>query len=261
VKRLLLLAGLVGFAAYLLTPSRTPPMEPTETVSTAQAPRDRQTRGPLGSSWGSSLRSLTQDPDAAFAESQQAAPYETAGSGPRPHTETQEWQHTRGANPTVSVDHAWAPGLNDPEREAVEWVKINQVVAVRSEPSVSSLGLRSYPTGSRAQVVGRENGWVQLLDPMTQERGWVYHTYLSSIDGPGVARPEAASGKPQVQVASPSRTSTSAPKPAIRTSDPAKVTKVKPPRDGTAQRAKRLRGFGLFKRRRARREPSMSLAR
>ena len=123
MKRLLLLAGLVGFAAYLLTPSRTPPMEPTETVSTAQAPRDRQTRGPLGSSWGSSLRSLTQDPDAAFAESQQAAPYETAGSGPRPHTETQEWQPTRGAQPSVSVDHASAPGLNDPEREAVEWVK------------------------------------------------------------------------------------------------------------------------------------------
>jgi len=253
VKRLLLLAGLVGFAVYLLTPSRTPPMEPTDTVSTAQAPRDRQTRGPLGSSWGSSLRSLTQDPDAALAESQQPAPSEAAGSGPRPHTDRQEWQTKRGPQPSGSVDHASTPSLNDTEREAVEWIKIDQVVMVRSEPSVSSLGLRSYPAGSRAQVVGRENGWVQLLDPMIQERGWVYHAYLSSIDGPGAARPKAASEKPQVQIASPPRTSTSAPKPAIRTSDPAKVTKVKPPRDGTAQRAKRLRGRGLFKRRRARR--------
>jgi hypothetical protein len=261
VKRLLLLAGLVGFVVYLLTPSRTPPMEPTEIVSTAQTPRDRQTRGPLGSSWGSSLQSLTQDPDATLAESQQPAPSETAGSGPRPHTDRQEWQTKRGPQPLVSVDHASAPSLNDTEREAVEWVKIDQGVAMRSEPSVSSLGLRSYPTGSRAQVVGRENGWVQLLDPMTQERGWVYHTYLSPIDGPGAARPEATSGKPQVRVASPPRTSTSAPKPAVRTLDPAKITKAKTPRDGTAQRAKRRRGLGLFKRRRARREPSMSLAR
>ena len=259
MKRLLLLASLVGFAVYLLTPSRTPPMEPTETVSTAQAPRDRQTSGPLGSSWGSSLQSLTQDPDATLAELQQPAPSETAGSGPRPHADTQEWQPTRGAQPSVSVSHASAPSLNDTEREAVEWVKIDRVVAVRSEPSVSSLGLRSYPTGSRAQVVGRENGWVQLLDPMTQERGWVYHTYLSPIDGPGAARPEVASGKPKVRVASPPRTSTSAPKPAVRT--PAKITKAKPPRDGTARRANRRRGLGLFKRRRARRAPSMSLAR
>jgi hypothetical protein len=261
VKRLLLLAGLVGFAVYLLTPSRTPPMGPAETVSTAQAPRDRQTSGPLGSSWGSSLQFLTQDPDAALAESQQPAPSETAASGPKPHTDKQEWQPKRGPQPSGSVDHASAPSPNDTEREAVEWVKIDQVVAVRSKPSVSSLGLRSYSTGSRAQVVGRENGWVQLLDPMTQERGWVYHTYLSPIDGPGAARPEATSGKPQVRVASPPRTSTSAPKPAVRTLDPAKITKAKTPRDGTAQRAKRRRGLGLFKRRRARREPSMSLAR
>jgi len=261
VKRLLLLASLVGFAVYLLTPSRTPPMEPTETVSTAQAPRDRQTSGPLGSSWGSSLQSLTQDPDATLAELQQPALSETAGSGPRPHADTQEWQPTRGAQPSVSVDHASAPSINDTEREAVEWIKIDQVITMRREPSVSSLGLRSYPAGSRAQVVGRENGWVQLLDPMTQERGWVYHAYLSSIDGPGAARPEATSGKPKVRVASPPRASISAPKPAVRTSDPAKVTKAKPPRDGTAQRAKRQRGLGLFKRRRARRAPSMSLAR
>jgi hypothetical protein len=55
---------------------------------------------------------------------------------------------------------------------------------LHSEASVSSPTIRFYRPGTELQVVSRENGWLQLLDPVSQKRGWVFEKYLVSIDGP-----------------------------------------------------------------------------
>ena len=34
------------------------------------------------------------------------------------------------------------------------------------------------------QVVRREGDWLQVSDPVTQERGWVLEKYLVATDGP-----------------------------------------------------------------------------
>jgi hypothetical protein len=51
---------------------------------------------------------------------------------------------------------------------------------VHSEPSVSSPTVRFFAPGTELQVVGRENGWLELFDPATQERGWVIESYVWS---------------------------------------------------------------------------------
>jgi hypothetical protein len=51
---------------------------------------------------------------------------------------------------------------------------------VHSEPSVSSPTVRFFAPGTELQIVGRENGWVELIDPATQERGWVSESYVWS---------------------------------------------------------------------------------
>ena len=266
MKRLLLLAGLIGFAIYLLNSSRTPPMEPTETVSTVQATPDRQidgpatperqTAGPLKSSWGSNLQTLAEEPEVPSTEDQQPAPSKTASSGLVPHTNTPQSQPTRNTETPVAEGQVSASSTNNLEQEATEWIRIDQVVMLRSEPSLSSPELRSYPAGSKAQVVKRKNGWIQLLDPATKERGWVYHAYASSIDSSGEAPLKAMSEMPRSQIASPPRRSTSTPKPAVRASDPATANNANSSGDQTARTFKRRRGLGFFKWRRARRASS-----
>jgi hypothetical protein len=55
---------------------------------------------------------------------------------------------------------------------------------VHGDASVSSPTLRFYQPGNALQVVSRQNGWVQIIDPTSGERGWVFEQYLVPADGP-----------------------------------------------------------------------------
>jgi SH3-like domain-containing protein len=55
---------------------------------------------------------------------------------------------------------------------------------VHGDASVSSPTLRFYQPGTALQVVSRQNGWVQITDPASGERGWVFEQYLVPADGP-----------------------------------------------------------------------------
>jgi SH3-like domain-containing protein len=55
---------------------------------------------------------------------------------------------------------------------------------VHGEASVSSPTLRFYQPGTTLQVVSRQNGWVQITDPTSGERGWVFEQYLVPADSP-----------------------------------------------------------------------------
>lgn len=248
VKRLLILACFVGAAVYVLNPSRTPSEEGELAASTAQTQGGNLTAqtqgydngsGPLRSSWAPDLQSIRQEPGVSGPDSQPSAPRETSS-----------------AQPEVQLDHASAPAGDGTEQEAIEWVKVTQGLSTRSEASLSSPIIRHYPRGSKAQVIGRSNGWVHLLDPTTQERGWVYHIYLVSIDDPGDVQPKVTRKPPPVKVTptksrkaisrKPTRTTES----AVRTSDAVEVPKAKRRRDRKSWRMRR-RGRGLSRRREA----------
>jgi len=68
--------------------------------------------------------------------------------------------------------------------EPIEWTKVILAARAHSEASVSSPTIRFYQPGIALQVVGREKGWLQLVNPASQERGWVLEKYLVSIEGP-----------------------------------------------------------------------------
>lgn len=85
-----------------------------------------------------------------------------------------------------------------------------------------------------------------MLDPATQERGWVYHAYVAPID---VAQTEPV-GQAPVKVVSPtSPKPTRAAERASRTPDTANAGIADAPQVKKAKRQSR----GLFKRRKARR--------
>lgn len=269
MKRFVLFLLLVGTAVYLFMPQRKPLEVGPDVVSTAQNQASpHEASGPLTSSWGSSLQKLRQEPQDVRANFQQpgsteiTGPVQTVGSAPRQIREKVGSQPAYQAEPSVELDQASAPTNKDPEREAVQWVRMTTAVNTRSEATIDSPTLRSYSAGSIARIVGQENGWVQLLDPKTQERGWVYHLYLTPVVPPTAAQ-IAAAKKPQPIAAD----STIAQKPVSRpptrtakstiTSDPVTVTKAQQRRNKKARRAERRRGLGLFKRGNAQRAWSL----
>ena len=66
-----------------------------------------------------------------------------------------------------------------------ETAKVVLAARVHSEPSVSSPTVRFFTPGTELKVVRRESGWVELFDPATQERGWVFESYVWSTGGFG----------------------------------------------------------------------------
>jgi Bacterial SH3 domain len=257
MKRLLLSLSLAGAAVYAVNPLIT--TQDAVAVQTHPThPGVRHLR-----SWGSYLSSLplSQKPQTPMATYQKPAPLppqQNAAYGPRPNKESpgQNPERTPGADdrPTTS-----ASGIDGSEPEPVEWAKVMLAARVHSEASVSSPTVRYYRPGTELQVVRREDGWVGVSDPVTQERGWVFEKYLSSIDGPSptqaamVSTNESEFSKPtpakpalpNSKKRSPPTTPTLRVSEATPVSDDVAVTQSDPRSGRWAGRGDRRRG-GLF---------------
>ena len=153
--------------------------------------------------------------------------------------------------------HQFAASENKPttsegdssESESVAWAKVVLAAQLHSEASVTSPTVRFYGPGTELQVVRREGAWFQVLDPVTEERGWVLDEYLSSIGGPTPAQvaTETTTEPPTVikpAVPKSSKRSRSAKAAARRRS--VVIANADPWNDRWARRADRRRGFGLF---------------
>jgi hypothetical protein len=248
MKRLFLSLCLAGAAVYLLTPPRAVPVEEAKRISDAKT----QANHPVVRSWGPSLRSLRRKPQAPLAASQEpASPRQNAAY--EASEEAQDSEQTPGAyNPSASVIKASAPAPDNSEQEPVEWAMIIFAAKVHGEASVSSPTIRFYRPGTALQLVRRENGWLEVLDPVTQERGWVFQKYLVSIDSPSSvqAAREATTEPPPVKVASPkSQKPSRSSKLAARASDDVEVAKSDRRRDRLARRLDRRRGLFGFRNR------------
>ena len=70
--------------------------------------------------------------------------------------------------------------------EEANWVVVIRWATVHSGPSVSAPTVRFYSVGTELHLIGYWDGWFQVLDPVTSERGWIYAKYyLQAIRGPG----------------------------------------------------------------------------
>jgi SH3-like domain-containing protein len=131
--------------------------------------------------------------------------------------------------------------------QPVEWAKVILAAKVHGDASVSSPTVRFYPPGTALQVVSRQNGWVQIMDPTSGEHGWVYEQYLSPADGPTATQTVMADTASGV-AAEPARAKRPTAKKRVRSSRP-------PARSDYAfarfdrrweRRAERRGGMGLF---------------
>jgi hypothetical protein len=191
------------------------------------------------SSWGSHLssRSLSQKPE---------APSAPALLPPQP-SPSHDLEQMPGADHqfAASEDKAATPESDSADREPVVRAKVVLAAQMHSEGSVSAPTVRYYRPGTELQVVGRVDGWFQVSDPVTQDRGWIFEKYLSSIDSPSLtqAAMESTTTEPL-----PAKPVVQKPKKQMRSAKSAvRVVAQSDPWSGRgAGRADRRRGFGLF---------------
>jgi hypothetical protein len=186
-------------------------------------------------------------------------PQQNIAHAPRPTEEnpSQYSERTSGADdqPATSPDNlAAASELDRSNQDHVEWTKVMLAARVHSEASVSSPTVAYYRPGTELQVVKRENGWLQLLDLVTQERGWVFEKYLSSIDGPSPTQ-AAMESTTENGISEPLPAKPALPRskhrarpaaPALQVSEDVVVTESDPRSGRWARRGDRRRGIGLF---------------
>ena len=231
-----------------------PPLQPAKLSPIIQS-SDTCVRGALTSREPRSLKR-----QASLATSQQPAalpPQQNAAYQARPFKENpgQNLVRTPSADgEPAAEDKASLPGIGGTEQEPVEWAKVMLAARVHSEASVSSPTVAYYRPGTELQVVKRENGWLQLLDLVTQERGWVFEKYLSSIDGPSPTQ-AAMESTTENGISEPLPAKPALPRskhrarpaaPALQVSEDVVVTESDPRSGRWARRGDRRRGIGLF---------------
>ena len=87
------------------------------------------------------------------------------------------------SDPVVSAAAGPAPS-ETPAYDPTEWLSVRLAARVHREPSVSSPTMQFYQPGTTLQVVSRENGWVEIIDPTSKQGGWMLDQYLAQTDGP-----------------------------------------------------------------------------
>jgi Bacterial SH3 domain len=212
----------LGVVAYELLPA---PSQPWEDKAAVVAPDTDTQTGRTLRSWGSTLQSLGREADA------EPAPSEPSSDGTSPLSQAPATA-SKGGNPSlanVSLTPAAAEAPAPTPAAAVAWAKIVLPAKGHREPSVSSAITKFYPAGTELQVTGRQSGWVELLDPVTEERGWVFDQYLVSIDSPSPVKTAAKPAADQV----PAKTNSA----KARSQRPALQTASAQPADATADSA------------------------
>jgi SH3-like domain-containing protein len=157
----LALAGAAIYGAILLSYDLLP-HDQAANVFTGQSlvnPDDRQLR-----SWGTDLPALT-------SSSSQEASLALPKAATTPVS----------PSPVVASTNSPSDGT---AYQSVEWARVVFAAKVHGDASVSSPTLRFYRPGTALQVVDRQNGWVQVTDPTSGERGWVFEQYLVPTNGP-----------------------------------------------------------------------------
>jgi hypothetical protein len=218
MMRALVVLSLAGAAAYMLIPvSEEREWNAGEKASTARLDPLPQDPLPVGErklrSWGSTLKSLGSDSQGRLVAPQQPSisatlkqealyqPDSAAGN------EAAQAAPDTGARPVAETA---GPAEVVYDAAHVAWVKVVHGAKAHSAASISSPITKFYPPGKELQLLGRESGWIELLDPATQERGYVFERYLVAIDGPS---PTQAVTQASTELAPVKAASKAAPKP------------------------------------------------
>jgi hypothetical protein len=105
------------------------------------------------------------------------------GAQNSPHAIVPERPVPTSAAPSVAP--AASAGEQVPN-EVAEHVRVTEPANIRDGPSASNTLLGIAQPGATAQVVSRQEAWVQIIDPASRKTGWIRSSSLEAHDQPGV---------------------------------------------------------------------------
>jgi Bacterial SH3 domain len=71
-------------------------------------------------------------------------------------------------------------------QDATIWAKVSDMAELRSGPSYSATRVQSFGVGTDLKVIWRKrDGWVQVVNPETSQRGWMREQDLAWASGRG----------------------------------------------------------------------------
>ena len=103
------------------------------------------------------------------AVSPDPAPTEVPGVPPQPSS-------VPLAEQPPAVEEAQVPST--PALDQTERLKVTSAASIRSGPSTSNDVIGTAQAGAQVQVVSRDSGWVQFIDPASGRGGWIYSGLL-----------------------------------------------------------------------------------
>jgi uncharacterized protein YraI len=84
--------------------------------------------------------------------------------------------------PPSSRPHDGAFALG--EAAEAEWVEILRPVDMHAGPKQSSATVKVAEKGLKLRVTARDKNWVQVSDPATSAKGWIYSRFLKPTEPP-----------------------------------------------------------------------------
>jgi hypothetical protein len=70
------------------------------------------------------------------------------------------------------------PTAND---DGADWIKALAFVNLRQRPTRSAPAISVVAKGAKLRVLGRKKGWLQVSNPATAERGWIYAANIAAV--------------------------------------------------------------------------------
>jgi hypothetical protein len=102
-------------------------------------------------------------------------PRQASPSSPVPPPQTENTKSLSQAD----QESASKPGFS---QEPEEQLRVTSETSIRSGPSTSAQLIGKAHAGATLRVKSREAGWVQFVDPVANETGWISMAYLGPTD-------------------------------------------------------------------------------
>jgi SH3 domain-containing protein len=180
MSRLLILLCMVGWALYIVhtNSGRSGDLVAQDTKAAGSA--DMQAATSTEPQLQSIAAAVVQSPHAIVPdETPRQAPANS--SVPPPETETTKAQS--------EADQGLSPGSS---QEPEEQLSVTSETSIRSGPSDSAQLIGRAHAGATLRVKSREAGWVQFVDPVANETGWISMAYLGPTMGNTLQPPKSA---------------------------------------------------------------------
>jgi uncharacterized protein YgiM (DUF1202 family) len=91
-----------------------------------------------------------------------------------------------GSKPEVA-----AQGFMEGSDRRGNWVEVVDAVNMRSGASSAEPVINVQLEGTRLRVVSRDDNWINVVEPESEQRGWVYNKYVRSVE-PALKRARVA---------------------------------------------------------------------